>query len=147
MDEIFELITAATAEGESQEFRLGVRIKVGGFEAVCPLTRQCGSYKAFELEMERIRKRLEEVSIQARTMDERRGREETFGIEPHMAASEIWAILSSIAPEDVFVTTFNALGDAKRREIAEHVLTQCNVFSGKASVFSARYSEATALME
>lgn len=147
MDEIFELITETTAEGKGAEFRLGIRLKVGGNEVVCPLMRPCNSLKAFELEMERIQKRLEEVSIQARSLDERHGRENAFGIESHMAASEIWAILSAIAPEDVFVMTFNALGDAKRREIAEHVLTKCNVFSGKASVFSSRYSESTALME
>ena len=147
MDEIFELITAATKEGDGKEYRLGIRIKVGGYEAVCPLTRQCDSYRAFELELEKIRKRLEEIEIQVRTMHERPASEETFGIEPHMPANEIWAILSVIAPEDVFVTAFNTLEDAKRREIAEHVLTKCNVFSGKASVFSSRYSEATALME
>jgi hypothetical protein len=147
MDEVFELITATAKEDEEKELRLGIRIKVGGYEAVCPLTPRCRSYRTFELEMEKIRKKLEAVSIQARTVYERPGREATFGIEPHMAAGEIWAILSAIAPEDVFVTTFNTLEDAKRREIAEHVLTKCNVFSGKASVFSARYSEATALME
>jgi hypothetical protein len=30
--------------------------------------------------------------------------------------------------------------------VAEHILTKCNIFSGKAAVFSSRYDEATAMM-
>ena len=147
LGEIFELITEAAEEGEGKGCRLGLRIKVGGYEAVCPLTQQCHSYRAFEIEIEKVRNALEEVSVRAKTMFERAGSEETFGIKPHMSPHEIWTILSGIAPEDVFVKTFNALEEAKRREIAEHVLTKCNVFSGNASVFSSRYSDDTALME
>jgi hypothetical protein len=146
-DELFELIVEAAREGEGKECRLGIRIKAGGYEAVCPLTQQCHSYRAFELEMDKVRERLDEVSLHAKNLYERTGGEETFGIKAHMSASEVWAILSGIAADDVFVMTFNTLEEAKRREIAEHVLTRCNVFSGKASVFSSRYSDHTALME
>jgi len=147
MGEIFELITEAAGEGEGKGCRLGLRIKVGAYEAVCPLTQHCHSYRAFEIEMEKVRKALEEVSVRAKTMFEKAGGGQTFGIKPQMSSYEIWTILSGIAPEDVFVNTFNALEEAKRREIAEHVLTKCNVFSGNASVFSSRYSDDTALME
>jgi hypothetical protein len=147
MDEIFDLIIETAREGEGKECRLGIRIKAGEYEVVCPLTRQCDSYRAFELEMDKIRERLEEVSLRAKNLYERTGGEKPFGIKAHMSATEVWAILSGIAPEDVFVKTFNTLEEAKRREIAEHVLTKCNVFSGKASVFSSRYSDDTAMME
>ncbi len=147
MGDIFELITDTAKEGKEREFRLGIRVRVGAFETICPLTQRCHSYEAFELEMEKMRKGLEEVSLRAKNLHERRESEESFGIKAHMSAKEIWAILSGIAEEDVFVRTFNALDDSKRREIAEHVLTKCNVFSGKASVFSSRYSDQTALLE
>ena len=147
MDEIFELIDEASEKGEEKEYRLGLRIKIGAYEAVCPLTPPCHSYRAFELEMEKIKKRLEVASMRAKSAYQGSGGEGTFGIEPHMPANEIWAILSAIPDEDVFVRTFNTLKDTKRREIADHVLTKCNVFAGKASVFSSRYSEETGLME
>jgi hypothetical protein len=59
----------------------------------------------------------------------------------------VWSILSSIEDEDQFVRRFNALEEEKRREVAEYVLTKCNIFSGKASAFSSRYSNETGLLE
>ncbi len=147
MEEILELITETAKEGEGTEYRLGIRIKVGGHETVFPLTPPCRSYRAFEEEIEKIRGSLEELSRRVKTLYEAPSLEKSFGIEPHMSAKEIWSILCSIPGEEVFVTTFNTLEEAKRRETAEHVLTKCNVFSGRASVFSSRYSEETALME
>lgn len=64
-----------------------------------------------------------------------------------MKAEEIWSILSAILGEVDFIQAFNALEEGTRREVAEHVLTHCNVFSGKAAVFSSRYDEKSALME
>ena len=65
---------------------------------------------------------------------------------PHEPADEIWAALSGMS-EKAFVEAFNRLKEVKRREVAEFVLTQCNVFSGNAMIFSARYDETSALME
>ena len=64
-----------------------------------------------------------------------------------MNAGEIWSILSAILDEGDFIQAFNALEEGKRKEVAEHVLTHCNVFSGRAAVFSSRYDDKSALME
>ena len=39
------------------------------------------------------------------------------------------------------------LEETKRKEVAEHVLTRCNIFSGRGAVFSARYDSETGYME
>ena len=39
------------------------------------------------------------------------------------------------------LTTQAGKGEGKRKELAEHVLSHCNVFAGKAAVFFSRYDE------
>jgi hypothetical protein len=148
MESVFELITNVKLEKEGpEECRLGIRVKVGGFETICPVTRPCHSYKAFELEVQGITKSLEQIMSRAKGIFEKPDAGEMFGIEPRMKAEEVWAILSRIDDNNAFAVTFNKLDEEKRREVAEHVLTKCNVFSGKASVFSSRYNDTTLLLE
>ena len=88
-----------------------------------------------------------------RLLEEAKGIFEDFatgeGIEltPDMKPEEIWAILSRTKDELLFVKHFNGLDDEKRREVAEYILTQCNIFSGMGSIFSARYDHETAFLE
>jgi hypothetical protein len=70
-----------------------------------------------------------------------------FEFRSDMGPEEIWEILSNITDEDLFIGSFNRLEETKRNEVAEYVLTQCNIFSGKASVFSSRYNNEKGLME
>ena len=64
-----------------------------------------------------------------------------------MSPEEIWLILSELSQEDLFAESFNSLEEGTRKAVAEHVLTQCNVFSGMPSVFSSRYNSETGLLE
>ena len=147
METVFELITMASNEkAEEKECRLGIRVNVAGYETVCPVTRPCNSYKDFFLEVQNIRKSLDLIMSHAKETFEKPSPEDLFGITSDMRPEEVWAILSKIA-DDVFISTFNSMEEAKRREVAEHVLTKCNIFSGKASVFSSRYADDMALME
>ena len=66
---------------------------------------------------------------------------------PEMSPEQIWSILSQIDEEDLFIKGFNSLDDTKRRELAEYVLTRCNIFSGKGSIFSERYNSESGLLE
>jgi len=72
---------------------------------------------------------------------------ETLELNADMSPEKIWSILSSVDDEDLFVNNFNSLDEAKRNEVAEYVLTQCNIFSGKAAVFSSRYSNDSGFMK
>lgn len=67
-------------------------------------------------------------------------------LNPDLTPAEIWAILSGDPDERSFVRRFNSLEEARRREVAEHVLTRCNVFSGRGSVFSSLYNDESSLM-
>jgi hypothetical protein len=148
MDKIFELISQpGKGEGKKPEVRLGIGIKLSSFETTCFITQPCPSYHALESEVQAIRQNLEDVLKEARKVFEGSARRDNLGLRPDMNAGEIWTILSAILDEGDFIQAFNALEEGKRKEIAEHVLTHCNVFSGKAAVFSSRYVDQSALME
>ena len=148
MDKIFELIVQ---QGEGQdtkpEARIGIRVKLSSFETTCFVTQPCPSYHALESEVQAIRQNLEDVLKEARKTFESASKRDRLGLRPDMTAGEIWTILSAIPDEKEFVRAFNTLEEGKRKEVAEHVLTHCNVFSGKAAVFSSRYDGQSAFME
>jgi len=147
MGKLFELITEP-AEGreKKQEARLGIRVRLSSFETTCFVTQPCQTYHALESEVQAIRHDLEDVLKEARKAFESASKRDNLGLKPDMTAGEIWPILSAILDEGDFVEAFNALEQGKRKEVAEHVLTHCNVFSGKAAVFSSRYDDQSALL-
>ena len=148
MGRLFELITQpGQGQEKKPEARLGIRVKLSSFETTCFLTQPCPSYHALESEVQAIRQNLEDVLKEARKTFESASKRDRLGLRPEMTAGEIWTILSAILDEKEFVLAFNTLEEGKRKEVAEHVLTHCNVFSGKAAVFSSRYDGQSAFME
>jgi len=147
MEGLFELITPLDrGKDEKVEARLGIRLKVGGQETVCPLTRPCNTYRDLELEAAAIRRDLERTLEKAKTLFQRAEQQAGLGLHLDMSPEEIWSVLAGTEDESLFVEAFNGLEETKRREVAEHVLTRCNVFSGRAATFSSRYDEHAALL-
>ena len=64
-----------------------------------------------------------------------------------MTEEEIWKVLTDIGDEKLFIDAFNSMDEATRKRVADHVLTRCNIFSGKGSVFSSRYNNDSGLLE
>lgn len=144
---MFELVIHENKEKQNQpHVSLGLRLKIAGFETVCEVTKPVDDYKAFEAEVESILEQLGGIEREAGGLFERSSTQGKLGLRPDMTPAEIWAVLSRIKEDSEFSQSFNSLDEAKRREVAEHVLTKCNIFSGKAAVFSSRYDEATATM-
>ncbi len=149
MKGIFDLIKyPGGKEGEKPEIRLGLRLKIGDQETVCPLTEPSGSYEALENGVQTIKQDLGRVMEKARDLFKGdRSSEGELDFDAEMEPAQVWALLSEIEDVDQFVKIFNDLDEPRRKEIAEHVLTHCNVFTGKASVFSSRYDNESGFME
>ena len=146
MEELFELMTIPdTADGRTS-VRLGIRLKAAGHEALCPVTNPCETYEIFDRECQILIDRLEQIRRQARNLLKSPSSVRGPAIDPDMSAKEIWDLLSTITDEAVWVAAFNDLNLSRRKAVAEHVLTHCNIFSGKAAVFSSRYDSKTGLM-
>ncbi len=146
MEDLFELMTITETGDGKISVRLGICLKVAGQETVCPVTRPCDAYEAFEKESQVLIQRLEQMKQKARTLFKAPSSAAGLQTGPDMPAEEIWSVLSTMADEAMWVAAFNELNVSQRQAVAEHVLTQCNIFSGKAAVFSRRYDSETGLM-
>ncbi len=148
MEEIFEMMTTAEKErGGEPEVRLGIHLKIAGHETTCPISRACDSYEALEIEVQAIKNNLDRILGRAKEIFRKSPIQEGLDLGPDMEPEQIWSILSDIAEESLFINSFNNLDDGKRREVAEHVLTKCNVFSGRGAFFSERYDSDSGQLE
>jgi len=147
MKEIFEVIRESNGEKEKTVLRIGVRVRMAGFETLCPLTEPCDSYQGVQVEVERMKRDLDDLLDQAKKTFQGGASGGGLGLTAEMNAEQVWGILSKVVDDQAFVQEFNGLEETRRSEVAEYILTRCNIFSGRAALFSARYDEASGLME
>ena len=148
MDEIFKIIEIQDKrEADKKGICVSIDVKIADREISFPVTEVSHSEKDFSDEVEKIKEDLDRILIRGRRLFEGPLPDKGQRITPEMEPEKIWSILSEITEEDLFVEIFNDMETAKRMEVAEYILSHCNIFSGKGAVFSARYDNDTGLME
>ena len=148
MAEIFKIIEVHDKkEDDKRGIYIGIDVRIADREVSCPVSNVCYSDKELGIEVERIKENLNQIAETCKGLLGVDLPDKGIRITPGMATEEVWSILSQIAEDDLFVGIFNGLDATRRTEVAEHVLSHCNIFSGKAAVFSARYDNKTGLLE
>ncbi len=148
MKRIFEVIRESEREKEHERvLRIGIRLRMADYETLCPMSEPCGSLQGLQVEVDRLKRELDDLLDRAKNTFEGKASGDALGVTAEMNAEQIWGRLSKVGDDEAVVRGFNGLEETKRREIAEYILTRCNVFSGRGAFFSARYDEASALME
>ncbi|MBW1704039.1 MAG: hypothetical protein JRJ86_02615 [Deltaproteobacteria bacterium] len=148
MPDIFKIIELhEKRENNKRGVCIGIDVRIANREVSCPVSGVCYSEGELAIEAKRIQEDLNRIAYTCKGLFGVDLPDKGLRITPEMAPEEIWSILSEIAEDDLFVETYNGLDPTRRTEVAEHVLSNCNIFSGKAAVFSARYDNKTGLME
>jgi hypothetical protein len=111
------------------------------------LIQGCDSYETLEGEISRLKGELDSLLEEAKGQFGPGPGQEHVELNEELGAAELWEILSAVTDTEVLVRQFNSLSREKRQEIADYVFTQCNVFTGVASVFSQRYNNEEAKLE
>ena len=112
------------------------------------LVEKCSSYEILQKEVSRIKEELDALLEKSRRLFEVEvGEEEGPDVDENLGAKEIWDILSLIKDPEVLLVKFNSMSRQKRLEVADYVLSNCNVFSGPASIFSMRYNSEEGVIE
>jgi len=148
MPDIFKIIEIhKKREDDKRGVCIGIDVRIANREVSRPVSGVCYSEEELAIEVKRIQENLNRIADTCKGLFGIDLPDKGLRITPEMAPEEIWSILSEIAEEDLFIQSFNGLDAAKRTGMAEYVLSHCNIFSGKAAVFSARYDNKTGLME
>ena len=145
MENLFEIINVS--EGKEIRLLVGIRINIAGQESICPVSKGYNTQDELVEALERLISDLEKLSLKAENIFKGVPGNHNPALSPDMPPEEIWQVLSETANEDLFIDLFNQLDEEKRKEVAEYVLTQCNVFTGRGAGFSSRYNNETALLE
>ena len=145
MNKIFEII-----DHQDQDTRkgiaLGVRLKIGDYEAICPVSKVVPSLAGLNAEIQAIKGELDEISIKAKRILEENASDQIPELHSDMPPEKIWEILSSIKDTDTLIDRFNTLDEDNRREVADYILTRTNIFTGKGSEFASRYDSESGLL-
>jgi len=111
------------------------------------LIEKCSSYEILQKEVSRIKEELDALLYKSKQLFETEIGEEGPDVDEDMSAEEIWNLLSIIKDPEVLLVKFNSMSREKRLEVADYVLSHCNVFSGPASIFSMRYNSEKGVIE
>jgi hypothetical protein len=125
---------------------LGIRVYLGDHETFCPISGPIGSLDEWEAAVQRILEGIERISHRGRALLEPPKEEMGLDLLGDLDPEELWSRLSQIEEEDHFIRSFNELEPSRRRDVAEYVLTTCNIFSGNAAIFSSRYDDESGLL-
>lgn len=148
MDNLFDIITEINGDDqETLRVSIGIKVKIAGKEMMYPITEVFNSYETFENYVNKINVELENLLKKAHKIYHTSDNKESLDLEADATPEDIWNILSSINDEKQFMVAFNNLSEGKRREIADYVLTHCNIFTGKGAFFSSQYNQQTGLLE
>ncbi|MBW2334232.1 MAG: hypothetical protein JRF06_03920 [Deltaproteobacteria bacterium] len=112
------------------------------------LVEKCSSYEILHKEVSQIKEELDVLLEKSRKLFEVEiGEEKSQSVNEDMSVKEIWDFLSMIKDPEVLLVKFNSMSRQKRFEVADYVLSNCNVFSGPASIFSMRYNSEEGVIE
>ena len=112
------------------------------------LVEKCSSYEILYKEVSRIKEELDSLLEKSeRLFEVEIGEKKSQGVNEDMSVKEIWDFLSMIKDPEVLSVKFNSMSRQKRFEVADYVLSHCNVFSGPASIFSMRYNSEEGVIE
>ncbi len=146
---LFRLIEIPSEnEGDAPAICIGIDLRIGDEQMTCPVSGPCKDMKALKQAQEMLEADLEEVMENGKALlsssDQAESGSEAFSADT--PPKDIWETLSRIEEEDEFIRQFNGLPEEHRMQVAEHALTRCNIFQGRASLFAQRYDNATGLM-
>jgi len=108
----------------------------------------CGSYQRLEQEVAAIKGELETLLEDSKRIFNNQGSSDAVPeVDESKSAQEIWETLSAIQPPEKFSAAFNAMSYEKRVEVADYILSNCNIFSSPGSLFSMKYNSDEGLIK
>ena len=146
MANIFDIIPGKKESDDSPAtFSLGIKLKIGQLETMCSITEYL-EHDGLETKIESLKIELDSILKKLETLSSGNVNQGAFSIDDETSPQEIWKIFSVFPDNSLLIESFNSLSEFKRRELADYIFANCNMFTGKGAFFSAQYVQETALL-
>lgn len=147
MTGIFKIVKSHLSGQGKKDISVGIDLGIGDKKIPCRVTKTCETYEELRFEVKAIQNDLERILQESKALFENQILDEVPAVTPEMSAEEIWSVFSQYESKDLIKEHFNGLDETKRREVAEYVLTNCDIFSGMGTFFSRRYNSSMGFIE
>jgi hypothetical protein len=119
------------------------------YEETLYLTSACSSLEHFEKEIQRLQKELEDVLSEVRAQWDQLTRHppQADHTQPTADPESIWENMKTCDSDEAMFSYFNGFDEDVRQQVADYILTQVNMFQGKAPVFASHYNATTFVLE
>ena len=99
MKEIFEIIREPERENE-RGLRIGIRLKMAGYETLCPMSEPCRSLQDVQVEVDRLKRELDRLLDRTKGVFEGNASDGKLGVTAEMTAGQIWRLLSEVGDDE-----------------------------------------------
>lgn len=126
------------AQGQTPSVTL-VAFRPQGGDLVA-LTESCASAELLEAQVEELHQALKGLLLEARALFAASQKQESAALLPERP-EEIWEIMEGALDLEQMKIIFNGLEEQRRRELANYILANANVFKGAGALFAQHYQE------
>jgi hypothetical protein len=144
---LLDVIQEEGSERRSPRARLVARSYPADRRGFIYLTPECTTIDHFEQAVAQLLERLEALVQEARAAFKQSQAEEEMAVKELHTVEEVWHAMEKGATLEAMQVVFNPMDPGKRREVANFIFSQLNIFKGPASTFSQHYNEEECLLE
>jgi hypothetical protein len=134
--------------GGAPRVRLVTRSYPSDARGLVLLAPECEGIEQLERVIGHLKGKLDIVLVQGRALFRKHQAEREATVQPSPKTSqEIWKAMERAGGLDGMRQHFNQLPLEKRKEVADFIFTNVNIFKGAASLFSQHFNEEACLVE
>ncbi len=127
-----------SVQREGGAIRMAIVVEEG--DRIFSLTGSHSDPQDLEEEVKHLEKTLRELLYEARTIHAKAMRESSMEPMPETLEG-LWGMLQRAEGLEAMKRIFNSLEKARRRELADYILSHANVFKGAGAIFAQHYEE------
>ena len=105
-----------------------------------PVVAACPNLERFDKEIFALKAQMDQLANEARQKVAEFEKRTLRSAEPELTSEAIWKKMQASESEQGMCSYFNSLGDGKRLEVAEYILTHASMFKGWGLVFAEHYN-------
>ena len=112
-----------------------------------PVVASCPNLERFDKEILALKAQMDQLANEARQKVAEFEKRTLRNAEPELTSEAIWKKMQASESEQDMYSYFNSLGDGKRLEVAEYILTHASMFKGWGPVFAEHYNMGSHTLE